>query len=168
MNDNNDDRFDAPDTSNLMPIWRPLPTKLRAYEAVYLLNRSFQATLLNLERMERLGMSRLEYLNETKIRLELLRSDLGEDLALALQQLEEHDTGRFARMERYLDQQQRDPDDVFYQAEARRQQIEQQIKELQRGLGRDATRIVAPSGREQSTPGSQRSAKAKNRTKSKI
>jgi hypothetical protein len=22
-----------------LPIWRPLPTKLRAYEAVYLLNR---------------------------------------------------------------------------------------------------------------------------------
>jgi len=41
------------------PIWKPLPTKLRAYEAVYWLNRSFEATLLSLERLEKLGMFRL-------------------------------------------------------------------------------------------------------------
>ena len=50
------------------PIWRPLPTKLRAYEAVYWLNRSFEAALLSLERIERLGMFRLEYLNEYKVK----------------------------------------------------------------------------------------------------
>jgi hypothetical protein len=140
MNDNDDFRFDTPDTSHLAPIWRPLPAKLRAYEAVYLLNRSFHDTLLNLERMERLGIFGVHYLNETKIRLEVLRCDLGEDLALALQELEENDTGRFAKMQRYLDRQHRDPDDVFLQAEERRQEIRDQIKELQRGLGKDAAK----------------------------
>jgi hypothetical protein len=61
-------------SANLTPIWKPLPAKLRAYEAVYWLNRSFQATLLSLERLEHLGIFRLEYLNEYKVRIEHTRA----------------------------------------------------------------------------------------------
>jgi len=57
------------------PIWKSLPTKLRAYEAVYWLNRCFEATLLSLERLEQLGIFRLEFLNEYKVRLEHTRAD---------------------------------------------------------------------------------------------
>jgi len=52
------------------PIWKPLPAKLRFYEALYSLNRGFEATLLSLERLEHLGMFRLENLNAFKVTLE--------------------------------------------------------------------------------------------------
>jgi hypothetical protein len=67
--------MNAPDTP---PIWRPLPTKLRAYEAVYWLNRSFEAALLSLERLERFGIFRLEYLSEDKVRIEHTRAEANE------------------------------------------------------------------------------------------
>jgi hypothetical protein len=111
-------------TPETTPIWRPLPTKLRAYEAVYWLNRSFEATLLSLERLERLGMFRLEYLNEYKVRIEHTRAQANDDSA------------RFDRMEREWEKQRRDPDDVFFHARDRKQEIKEQIKELQKGLER--------------------------------
>src|SRR5438309_6962582 len=69
--------MNAPETP---PIWRPLPTKLRAYEAVYWLNRAFEATLLSFERLEQLGIFRLEYLNEYKVRVEHTRAEANEEL----------------------------------------------------------------------------------------
>ena len=42
------------------PFWRSLPAKLRLYEALYSLNRGFEAALLSLERLEHLGIFRLE------------------------------------------------------------------------------------------------------------
>jgi hypothetical protein len=117
-------------------IWRPLPTKLRAYEAVYLLNRSFEATLLSLERLERLGMFRLEYLNEYKIRIEHTRAQANEELIDTLHEHEMDDSARFDRMEREWENQRTDPDDVFFHARDRKQQIREQIRELQKGLER--------------------------------
>lgn len=118
------------------PIWRPLPTKLRAYEAVYWLNRSFEATLLSLERLERLGIFRLEYLNEYKVRIEHTRAEANEELIDTLHEREMDDSARFDRMEREWEKQRKDPDDVFFAAQDRRLQIKEQIKELQKGLER--------------------------------
>jgi hypothetical protein len=123
-------------TSEIPPIWRPLPTKLRAYEAVYWLNRSFEATLLSLERLERLGMFRLEYLNEYKVRIEHTRAQANEELIDTLHEHEMDDSARFDRMEREWENQRKDPDDVFFHARDRKQQIKEQIRELQKGLGR--------------------------------
>lgn len=123
-------------TPDSPPIWRPLPTKLRAYEAVYWLNRSFEAALLSLERLERLGIFRLEYLNEYKIRLEHIRAEANEELIDTLHDQEMDDSARFDRMEREWENQRKDPDDVFFHARDRRQQIKEQIKNLQGGLDR--------------------------------
>lgn len=123
-------------TTDSPAIWRPLPTKLRAYEAVYWLNRSFEAALLSLERLERLGMFRLEYLNEYKIRLEHTRAEANEELIDTLHEREMDDSGRFDRMERELENQRKDPDDVFFHARDRREQIKEEIKNLQHGLNR--------------------------------
>ena len=118
------------------PIWRPLPTKLRAYEAVYWLNRSFEATLLSLERLEGLGMFRLEYLNEYKIRIEHTRAEANEELVDTLREYEMEESGRFDRMQRDLENQRKDPDDVFFHARDRKQEIKEQMRELQHGLDR--------------------------------
>jgi hypothetical protein len=123
-------------TPETRPIWRPLPTKLRAYEAIYWLNRSFEAALLSLERIERLGMFRVEYLNEYKVRLEHTRAQANEELIDTLHEHEMDDSARFDRMEREWEKQRRDPDDVFFAARDRKQEIKEQIKELQKGLGR--------------------------------
>src|SRR6476660_5284469 len=123
----------TPETS---PIWRPLPTKLRAYEAVYWLNRSFEATLLSLERLERLGIFRLEYLNEYKVRIEHTRAQANEELIDTLHEKEMGDSARFDRMEREWENQRKDPDDVFSHARDRKQQIKEQMKELQKALNR--------------------------------
>ena len=56
------------------PFWRPLPAKLRLYEALYSLNRGFEAALLSLERLEHLGIFRLENLNAFKVSLEHTRA----------------------------------------------------------------------------------------------
>ncbi len=133
--------FDSP------AIWRPLPTKLRAYEAVYWLNRSFEAALLSLERLERLGIFRLEYLNECKIRLEHTRAEANEELIETLHEREMEDSTRFDRMEREHENRRKDPDDVFFHARDRKQQIKEQIKELQRGLNRQKPKTKRKSRR---------------------
>ncbi len=122
------------------PIWRPLPTKLRAYEAIYWLNRSFEAALLSLEHIERLGMFRLEYLNEYKIRLEHTRAQANRELIDTLHEHEMDDSARFDRMKRAWEKQRGDPDDVFFAARDRKREIKEQIKELQKGLGRQHPR----------------------------
>jgi hypothetical protein len=127
-------------SSDLTPIWRPLPTKLRAYEAVYWLNRSFEATLLSLERLEQLGIFRLEYLNEYKVRIEHTRAEANEELIDTLHEQEMDDSARFDEMQRHWENQRKDPDDVFFHARDRRQEIKEQMKELQKGLERQRPR----------------------------
>jgi hypothetical protein len=120
------------------PVWRPLPTKLHLYEALYSLNRAFEAALLSLERLERLGLFRLENLNAFKVSLEHTRAEANEELVQTLQDFEQEESARFDRMERDWEKQFKDPDDVFFAAQHRRQEIKEQIKELQRGLKRQA------------------------------
>lgn len=136
--------MNQPDTP---PIWRPLPTKLRAYEAVYLLNRSFEAALLSLERLEQLGIFRLEYLNEYKVRIEHTRAEANEELIDTLQEQEMDDSARFDEMQRYWEDQRKDPDDVFFHARDRKQEIKEQMKELQKGLARQNPRAKKKSRR---------------------
>jgi len=118
------------------PIWKSMPTKLRAYEAIYWLNRSFQATLLSLERLEDLDMFSLEYLNECKIRVECTRAETNEELMESLQQHEADESARFDRMQRWWEDLRKDPDDVFFQANDRKREIKDQMNELQKGLKR--------------------------------
>lgn len=126
-----------PDTSQ---IWRPFPARLRAYEAVYWLNRGFEATLLSLERLERLGIFSLEYLNEYKVRIEHTRAQANEELTETLHEHEMEDGVRFERMEHEWENQHKDPDDVFFHARDRKQEIKEQMKDLQNALNRQRAR----------------------------
>jgi hypothetical protein len=128
-------------TPGTSPIWRPLPTKFRAYEAVYWLNRSFEATLLSLERLEQLGIFRLECLNEYKVRIEHTRAEANEELIDTLHGREMDDSARFDRMEREWDRHCKDPDDVFFQARDRKQEVKDQIRNLQMGLERQSLKL---------------------------
>src|SRR5579859_4684533 len=109
------------------PLWRPLPAKTQFYESLYALNRGFEITLLNLERLERLGLFRLEHLNAFKVSLERIRAEANEELIQTLQTYEEEESARFDGMERAWQKQYQDPDDVFFAARDRRQQIREQM-----------------------------------------
>ena len=120
--------------------WQLRPTKLHAYEALQTLNRCFEATLLSLERLEHLGLFRQEFINAYRVTLEYTRSQANDELMQSLQNLEQEDTARFERMNDEWEKQSRDPDDVFFHARDRRQEIKEQIKTLERGLGRQSRR----------------------------
>src|SRR5215468_3746710 len=115
------------------------PTKLHAYEALQTLNRCFEATLLSLERLEHLGLFRLEFLNAYRVTLEYTRAQANDELIQTLQDLEQEDTARFGNLHDEWEKQLRDPDDVFFHAIERRE-IKEQIKTLERGLARQRPR----------------------------
>ena len=123
-------------TSSPSPIWRSLGTKPRAYEALHLLNRCFEATLLSLERLEGMGIFRLERLNEYKVVLEHTGADANGELLDTLHEYEMDESARFDGMQREWERQRQDLDDVFFAANDRKREIKEQIKELQKGLER--------------------------------
>jgi hypothetical protein len=113
---------------------RPLTTKLHLYEALYILNRGFEATLLGLKRLEDLGVFKGESLAAYTVNVELTRAEANSELALTLHEYEEGDSAYWGRLYRAREKEMQDPNDIFLHAEERRQEIEEQIKELQLGL----------------------------------
>ena len=118
------------------PSWRPQLQKLQIYEGIYNLNRAFHATLLSLERLENLGFFRSEYLNAFKIELEHTRANANDELMEILHQHELDEAGRFEQMRKQWEDQFKDPDDVFFEAGDRKQEIKEKMKKLQGGLDR--------------------------------
>jgi len=112
------------------PAWRPQVQKLHIYEGIFNLNRAFHATLLSLERLENLGFFRSEYLNACKIDLELTRANANDELIETLRDYEQNEGGRFYRMQKELEDQLKDPDDVFFAAKSRKEEIKEQMKTL--------------------------------------
>src|SRR5437870_11535040 len=98
------------------PLWKPLPTKTQVYEFLYALNRGFEITLLSLERLECVGIFRLEHLNAFKVSLERTRAEANEELVQTLQEYEEEESAHFDQMEREWQRQYQDPNDVFFAA----------------------------------------------------
>ena len=116
--------------------WQFRPAKVHAYEALQTLNRCFEATLLTLERLEHLGIFRQEFLNAYKVTLEYTRAQANDELIHTLQNLEQEHTARFERMHDEWEKQHRDPDDVFFHVQERREEIKEQMRTLQRALKR--------------------------------
>ena len=127
------------------PAWSPQVQKLLIYEGIFTLNRAFHATLLSLERLENLGFFRSEYLNAYKIELEHTRANANDELIETLREYEQEEGGRFCKMRKDWDDQFKDPDDVFFAAKKRKEQIKEQMKALERGFAR-----VKPSKKKRS------------------
>ena len=118
------------------PTWRPQAQKLHIYEGIFNLNRAFHATLLCLERLEDLGFFRSEYLNACKIELEHTRANTNDELIETLHDYEQEEGGRFYQMQKEWDDQLKDPNDVFFAAKNRKEEMKEQIRDLERGLDR--------------------------------
>jgi len=113
----------------------PLATKIHLYRALYRLNRGFELTLTELKRLSELGLDRVD-LSEHEISVELARAELNDELTGLLQSHEQEDEHYWGDRQRELDKQRADPDDVFFEARDRKQEIKEKIKELQSGLAR--------------------------------
>jgi hypothetical protein len=118
------------------PAWRPQVQKLHIYEGIFNLNRAFHATLLSLERLENLGFFRSEYLNACKIELEHARAAANDELIETLRHYEQEEGLRFWKMKKEWNAQLKDPDDVFFEANNRKQEIAEKMKELRSSLDR--------------------------------
>src|SRR6266849_3940920 len=138
------DTSDTLDTGEFRePNWTPPLTKLRVYEAVYYLNRTFEAAILAVDRLERLEFFQDEWLGILKTRVDYLRAETNSLLVENLQEYEQAEAGRLEGITRAWDRARADPDDVFFKARDRREEIKEEIEELQEALTRDQER---PSG----------------------
>ena len=75
-------------------------------------------------------------LNAYKVTLEHTRAQANEELIHTLQDYEQEESVRFDQMQQEWEKQTRDPDDVFFAARDRKQEIKEQIRDPQRGLQR--------------------------------
>ena len=104
---------------------------------------------MSLERLEGLGMFRLQYLNECKVGLEHTRAEANEELIDTLHEYEMDGSARFDRMQPDCERQRRDPDDVFFAAHDRKREIKEKIRELQKSLERQRPRGASKKKRRQ-------------------
>jgi len=119
-----------------LPNWTPPQTKFRLYEAVFFLNRSFEAAINAVDRLERLEFFTSDYLPALKTQVEYLRADANSRLAEDLQEYEEDEAFRLDQIKHEREKELADPDDVFFAARNREKEIKEKIKELQGGLAR--------------------------------
>lgn len=119
-----------------LPNWTPPQTKLRIYEAVFFLNRTFEAAINAVDRLERLEFFASDYLPALKTQVEYLRAEANSHLAENIQEYEEDETFRLDEIKREHEKELADPDDVFFAARDREKEIKEKIKELQGGLAR--------------------------------
>ena len=119
-----------------LPNWTPPQTKFRLYEAVFFLNRSFEAAINAVDRLERLEFFASDYLPALKTQVEYLRADANSRLAEDLQEYEEDEAFRLDQIKHEREKELADPDDVFFAARNREKEIKEKIKELQGGLAR--------------------------------
>ena len=126
---------------------RLLTDKVQLYRALYVVNRGFEITLAGLKRLEELGVFRNEDLSEHEVTVELARCEVNEELTSILQSYEEDDSVFWDDRLRERQKQRADPDDVFFAANDRKQEIREQIKQLQAGLARQHPKRTQPRKR---------------------
>ena len=113
----------------------PLATKIHLYKALYRVNRGFEITLNWLKRLSELGLDRVD-LSEHEVNVELARADLNDELTGLLQSYEQEDEYYWSDRSSEFERQRAGPDDVFFKANDRKQEIKEKIKALQDGLAR--------------------------------
>ena len=158
------DTSDVLDTGEFRePNWTPPLTKLRVYEAVYTLNRTFEAAILAVDRLERLEFFEGEWLGILKMRVDYLRAETNSLLVENLQEYEQGESARLVGITRDWDKARDDPDDVFFKARDRREEIKQEIEAFQKALTRDPQRD--PGSKERSARQQGRGRSVKQRPK---
>ena len=119
-----------------LPNWTPPLTKLRVYEAFYLLNRSFEATIHAVDQLHRLEFFQNAELPVLQNRLEELRSETNEILIENMQEYEHDEAFRFGELVREWEKSKRDPNELYFRSQEYKEELREQIQELQEALDR--------------------------------
>jgi len=119
------------------------------------------------DRLERLEFFESEtekgWLRILKTRVDYLRAETNSHLVYHLQEYEQGEAARLDRINRNWDKARDDPDDVFFKARDRREEIKQEIEAFQKALTRDPQRD--PGSKERSARQQGRGRSVKQRPK---
>ena len=114
-----------------LPTWTPPHTKMRVFEALYLFNRCFEATIQAVHQLERLEFFPHANLPSVHNRLEEIRSQTNERLAEDIHDYEMGESCRFGELVKDWEMENRDDNELFLRSEKHKEQMRRRIKELQ-------------------------------------
>ena len=128
--------------------------KLRVYGIMYRLNVSFANIVAHCRALRESGVltSKNAYLYQSYA--QELQAEINQGLVETLEGIESHDMFRFGKVRSAREKELRDPDDVFIQAEERRQELARQRKKHRDRRKKDAvgqSRVKRPVTRRKPT-----------------
>ncbi len=97
--------------------------KIEIYRLLYRLNRGFGFVVEQLQQMEATRFFPSKSLRDFQGYTQELQAEFNQQFLEDLHQLELDDWGRFGKIRQAREKELRDPDDVFIQAEERRQEL---------------------------------------------
>lgn len=113
--------------------------KLRIYHTVYRLNLSFTNIVEHCAALREYGVFTAKFTRLYQSYAQELQAEINQDVVEILDGIESHDMFRFGKVRSAREKELRDPDDVFIQAEERRQELARQGKTPRARSKKDAT-----------------------------
>ena len=102
--------------------------KLRIYHTIYRLNLSFANIVGHCATLREYGVFTAKFTRLYQSYAQELQAEINQDVVEILNGIESHDMFRFGKVRSAREKELRDPDDVFIEAEARRQELTRQSK----------------------------------------
>jgi hypothetical protein len=99
------------------------PTKTELYRMLYRVNNGFTSVVEQLRQFEATGMFSGKDFRTFQANAQELQAEINDTILETMQPIEERDTARFERIRMAREKELRDPNDVFLQAEERRQEL---------------------------------------------
>jgi len=114
--------------------------KLRIYHTIYRLNLSFANIVEHCAALQEYGVFTAKFTRLYQSYAQELQAEINQDVVEILDGIELHDMFRFGKVRSAREKELRDPDDIFIQAEERRQELARQKKRHRaRSNKKDAT-----------------------------
>lgn len=112
--------------------------KLGIYHTVYRLNLSFTNIVEHCAALREYGVFTAKFTRLYQSYAQELQAEINQDVLEKLDGIESHDMFRFGKVRSAREKELRDPDDVFIQAEERRQELARQRKKHRARRKKDA------------------------------
>lgn len=112
--------------------------KLAIYHTVYRLNLSFVNIVEHCATLREYGVFTAKFARLYQSYAQELQAEINQDVLEKLDGIESHDMFRFGKVRSAREKELRDPDDVFIQAEERRQELARQRKKHRARRKKDA------------------------------
>jgi hypothetical protein len=117
---------------------RENPSKLQIYRTMYRMNLSFANIVEHCVALREYGVFTAKFTKLYQSYAQELQAEINQDVLEILDGIESHDMFRFGKVRSAREKGLRDPDDVFIQAEERRQELARQRKKHRARSKKDA------------------------------